>query len=63
MVGVLVMALAVIVVVVLARAGRLSLPVAFGMATVFALGAVATEVTDNVVDHDGLTRADLTELD
>jgi len=62
MVGLLVMLVAVLVVTVLARLGRLAAPVAFGAATVFVLGAVAAELTDNVVDHDGLARVDPTEL-
>ncbi len=59
----LLMLAALIVVVVLARTGRVSVPVACGLATVFVLGAVIAELTDNVVDHDGLTRADPVELD
>ncbi|WP_410575403.1 phosphatase PAP2 family protein [Amycolatopsis sp. cmx-4-61] len=63
MAGAMVMLVALIAVMVLARAGRVSPPVAFGVAAVFVLGAVVAELTDNVVDHDGLTRADPAELD
>ncbi|SDZ35052.1 undecaprenyl-diphosphatase [Amycolatopsis xylanica] len=62
MAGLVLMLFAVVAVAVLARRGTIAVPVAFGTATVFALGAAVAELTDNVIDHDGLTRGDLGEL-
>jgi membrane-associated phospholipid phosphatase len=63
MAGFVVMLLALVLVVILVRRGRIAVPVACGVAAVFVLGASVAELTDNVVDHDGLSRGDLGELD